>query len=364
MQHYKNGVQVDSTRLSGGKAFPSIDSDAARKNLLYYMTFRQFGQLLTFQGYPGDFLNASTNINGGFVNDFYVIFPVVKPTSGDKIRIGVEATHWDYTQPASEGAEIDAAWDGVASGNVPNDASSFSTVQRGDVSEPPAGVTIRDSALIDYDNNQSGNFGYTKFSYNLLCPAAVKFFTMPLTFTEFEALDPNWSAQQRYISDSAMNIGQTVRGCDTTDDTNGSMGEMCQAQGTNEADSNIVGSSAPCLFQSGHPSGRFIQSTSGTQEYLDMFKVPILVKPRGLKGGNSTAIVYAVLCGDSGAKIRITNGTAGVSEVTLSTTYTTPTLVQVGSVSVNAASDSLTFEAYVSSTVGLEIQTIAVFEEA
>lgn len=361
MQHYKGGFQVDEVKLSGGKSFPMGPSDNARKNLLYYMTFRQFGQLLTYQGWPGDTTVQATNINGNRLNDFYVIFPVVKPTDGTEIRIGVEATHWDNTTWYQD-PNITATWDGVASDNLADTEVIQGLSQTDDPSNPPAGQTLIDSKKIQYNANQVGNYGMVKFSYQWLCPAAVKFFTMPLTFGEFEALDPDWSAQQRYISDSAFNIGQTVRGCDSTDDTNGSLGEMCQAQGTKEGDSNIVDSSQPCLFQWGHPSGRFIDTVSASLTYEDMFNVPILVKPRGLKGGNSTAVVYAVLRGDSGAKIKITSG-AGTSELTLTSTYTTPTLLSVGSVDVNSAGDSLTFEGYVSTAVGLEIQTIAVFED-
>ena len=371
MQQYTRTKNSDALQLATSKSPDSKALDDARKNLLYYSTFRQFGELLNFQGYPADPVSVNGGINGGGQNNFYIIFPVVKPSAGLKIRIGIEATHWENTYvPGSD--NILARWDGGSSTYLSNNTYSASNDQRNDISSPPAGPKLLDCQKIEYNRNQSGEYGYTKFSYQNLCPATFTAFTMPLTFSEFSEQDlGNWGVPQYYCDEDAFNIGQTIRGKDLFADTNGSLGEMVQRGGAPDnstEESNAVDNSAYCLFQWGHPAGRFIMDTAGgTLEYSDMFGTTIKVAPRGLKSSSDPAqnvcTVVAVMRGNSGAGVRVTANTGDSVTYTLAADQTTPALFTIGDIEISAGGDQLTFEGHVSNTLGIEIQTIAVFEK-
>lgn len=367
MQQYKSTKQVDSARLSTGKSPAQSPLDEARKDLLHYINHRQFGELLNYTGYPGNITSEATNINGNFDNNFYIIFPVVKPAAGDKIRIGVEATSWDYTAVGT----ASPTWDGVASGDATDFTTSLSTAQRDDVTSLPAGQTLRDSSLIDYDNNQLGNYGYTLLNYVNLCPASVTAFTMPLTLSEYQGLDPyGTSFPQFYAGEDSFNMGQIMRGADVADGTMGSIGELCQRQGSvDDGEANVMDSSAYCLFQYGHPSGKYCSyAASSTVTEIDVFGCPIQVAPRGVKGSTNPTLskvdIVAIVRGNTGATLRVTaDGTADSVYYQLTYDITSPTMILLGDVDVDPTGDTLTVLAGCSDTQALDIKTFAVFEK-
>lgn len=359
MEQFTKAKQVDSEALSSGETPSQTALDDSRQNELYYITHRQQGELLKYIGWPGDIGTTATNINGGGGADFYCIFPVVKPSAGTKIRIGVEASHWDYTETG--GALVDARWDdSTRTGNVSNITTTESDAQKGDRSSPPAGMTIRDCVDIDYDNNSVGQYGYVKFSYDYLCPAAVTMMTMPLTYQELVDLDPDgWAEPYFYMDDDAFNIGQAVRGADVAGGTSGSVGELCQRQGTlNDGEASMLDSSARCLFQWGYPAGSYAAAPTSTGVYYDMFDIPISIRTRGAA---TRADIVVVARANTGAKIKITAGSGGAFEYTFTAFTNTSQLTHLGSVEISKI-DTLNFELYCTDEIGVEIQTIAAFE--
>ena len=362
MRYFKKGFKSDGRRLSTAKTPEKLALDNIRRSMLYYTNFRQNGELLNYIGFPGS-VSGSSNINGQESNSFYAIFPVVKPPAGSKIRIGCYVRCWNYVSKTSPTMTI--LWNGSSIGQVSPITLSQRSTQLIDPSDPPDGITFFDWAEIDYNSNQSGDYGYVHLFFDNVSPASVTLFTMPLDFESFQSLDTQWAAQQDYLDDDAFNIGQTLRGCSELNDKNGSIGELCQRNGAiDDEEHNIVGSSARCLFQWGHPAGLGIAGASATPTYEDFFGgARMLVKGRDLRTENEfmEVDVIAFIRGDSGTQIRAASTVDSVT-YTLSSTITSPTLVNVGKVRIASGGDSINFQGYVNNAAFLEIKTIAVFE--
>jgi hypothetical protein len=366
LKYTHRGKKSSSELLATGRTPNKAALNDAKSTLIYQTHERQFGQLLSYQGYPGDRLVAATNFNGDFDNNFYCIFPVVDPGSGyGKIRIGADVKCWDYVFKRVNNPT--PRWDSNT-GNIGTLQVNVSTNQRDDVTAPPNGVRFYDFYEVDYNKNQVGDYGYTKLSFEALNVATCNMFVDPIRFSTIDALDPNWGAQQFYINDDAFNINQALRGCDRLDDQNGSIGELCERGGAqNDNVPNQVDSSARCLFQWGHPAGNYIVGTTSTATYKNIFGAGTqIVDARELKTNNKKADVLIVGTWDNNTKFRVANssgtGTPSASTI-LTPAASTPTMIKIGEIDIQNGGDSLTFEAEVSDTAAVQVNSVAVFEK-
>lgn len=367
MKYYQRGQKIDSASHNIGNSPNMKALNHSRENLLHHTTYNRQRELLNFSGTPERRFSPSGNINGDFDCSFYIIFPI-RGDTGDKIRIGYSLSTWKYNDATGN---CNFQWDGVASDKLADTESILSITQITSVftdgdNPVPEGISVNDDIELDYDHNDFTGYGYTKVSFENLTPASFVSWITPIHQSDYNAIDPVYGSQAFHLAESAFNIDQTLRGSSANDDSNGSVGTLCQRQFDDDADGqNMVSNSDLCLFQWGHPSGLYVTSSSSTLTDVDMFGYNIKIKGRELlESGSGLLDVCMVYRADAGTTFKLTVDSTGTTHTNGNPNRATPYAEVVFSdIPFDGSGDDLTFEANVSSSFDIEIQNISIFEK-
>lgn len=367
MKYYKRGEPINAELHNVGKSPSFSVLNKARGNLLHHAIYNRTRELLNYCGTPETRDEAPYSLSGDYNCNMYIFFPV-RGQTGDKIKVGFNMSTWDNYDAT---ATCDFSWDGVASDNLINTKVTASSRQ--EVSNTyegytsPKGITVTDEKELDYDHNDIGGYGFTKIYFKHLIPAAFTSWIRPIDEADYSAIDTKYGAQSFGMSESAFNINQTLRGSSSYNDSNGSIGALCQRQFDDNNDgSNMVSNSELCLFQWGHPSGVFVSGGGTSLNDQDVFPYAIKFAGRELiessTGYFDMAVVYRA---DAGTVLKVyvaSTSTTHTYNLTTSTGTTPQTEVVLTGIPFDGSGDDITISCSVSDSLGVEIKTIAIFE--
>jgi len=367
MKYFKRGKTADTSVHNVSHSPNQTVLNVARGNLLHHMIYNRSRELLNYSGCP-DERGATTQVNGNYSCDFFVIFPT-RGLGSDTVRIGFRMTTWDNSDSTDD---CDFEWDGVASVKLADMSTVSSTGQELSIemSEDvkPQGETYTDDIQVDYDSRDFTGYSYAKISFEHLQPASFVSWIMPDYESDFNAIDTQTGDQVYNLTDSTFNIGQPLRGSNAIADGNGSVGTLCQRQfNDGTTDQNMINNSDLCLFQWGHPAGLEVTGGGIGSNDQDAFGYNIKIKGRQLKHITDAyfdlAIIYRA---DTGTTLKVTvDSTAVTHSIGLSTaTGATPNkLVAFTDIPFDGSGDELTIECVVSNSASVEIKSIAIFEK-
>jgi hypothetical protein len=384
IKHYDGWKTINAASHLTGKLPNTTALQRARQTLLYGVQNYGCGQLMQYEGCAGTSYNGSTTAN------FYIIFPCIEPPGDDgKVRIGVDLQL--YRQHVS--TPFSTSFDAVT-------ASSRSVVTGTSQTqyEQPGGIRLFDSAEVDWNNNQQGSsgayYGYTKYAITGTPKvAALSAFSVPRLTEDYQGdTAPTVSGttvfdQQFGVKADAFNVGQPLLGAEDPAaigayySVNGSVSAMCQHQtAVNAQIPSLMASTAPCVFQWGHPSGCLHVGGGGSQAWETMFgspKIPFTVgslrtvthklRGRDLDGGATKRLDLAVVAlwdTDAACRLTTTSDTSSTLSFSGSNTVTPALVVFPDAVEYDPTGDTVYLENYVSTTIGVEYQAIALFERS
>ncbi len=369
MQYYKRGENIDPEKHNVGKSPNFIALNNARKNLLHHTTYNRNRELLNYSGCPEkrSYPAPVENISGDFDCSYFIVFPV-RGTADDKIRIGYKMTTWNNYDAT---ANCNFQFDGVGSDKLASTAvvtgSKQTTSQRSSGYDKPIGLTVQDDIELDYDSRDFGGYGYVKVSFEHLIPASFVSWIQPQNEADYNAIDTKYGSQAFGMSNSAFNIGQSLRGSSAYNDSNGSVGALCQRQYDDDnGGSNMVSNSELCLFQWGHPAGLHIYGGGASLNDQPILPYDIKIKGRELIeddiGFLDVAILYRA---DVDTQIKLyvaSTATTYTYNLTERTGSSPLKAVPFSKVPFSGDGDDLTITCTVSDTKAVELKTIAIFE--
>jgi hypothetical protein len=346
----------------------------ARKSFLYGTLNHQAGQYANYSA------PSTTTYNGSNASNFYTIFPIQAPAGSDnKVHIGVDVQAWRRYNSGT----ISTTWDGVASGTykVTNGATQSDT-------SAPGGIRIFESKDIAYNQFEQGAsgayYGFTKFYIPNVAVASFSSFPMPRPTATYQADDDDYS-QQFHMRSDIFYVNTPLMGCSEYTSSNGSGGAICNYQSTSEdKTTSLVSATSPCIFQWSHPAGMLIGGAGAGLAMADMFGQPYIngslrdveqkARGRNLDSGATKRLDIAVVAlwdTNTGIQVTASNGT---SSGTLAfsagaggsaSNVAVPALVVFpDALTYDPDGDTIFFEANVSTTAKVEIQTIALFERS
>lgn len=364
MQYYKRGESPDPEKHNIGKSPSFTVLNDARSTLLHHTTYNRSRELLNYSGCPENRF-GSGSISGDYNCEYCITFPV-RGKAGDKVKIGFTLTTWD-NYDSSGGCAFQ--WDGVASPNLTdvgvvesNEQTSSSTSEG---YNKPNGITVTDEIELDYDHNDVGGYGYVKVSFSRLIPASFVSWIRPIDEADYNAIDPTYGTQAFNLTESTFNIGQTLRGSSSHDDSNGSLGALCQRQfDDDDSGSNMVSNSELCMFNWGHPAGLFATNTVAGD--VDIFGYDIVIKGRELLDSNTGYFDMVMLTRNTlFTEIKVVVSSTGTTH-----TYTPTLSTGVGTVfkafsavPFDPAGDRIRIYCNLdTSSESVEVKSIAIFE--
>jgi hypothetical protein len=340
----------------------------ARKSFLYGTLNHQAGQYANYSA------PSTVTYNGNNAAAFYTIFPIQAPAGSDnKVHIGVELQAWRRYNSGT----ISTQWDGGVTGTykVTNGVTQSDT-------SAPGGIRIFESQDISYNLNEQGSsgayYGFTKFQCGNLAPASFSSFPMPRPTADYQADDADYS-QQFHMRSDIFYVNTPLMGCSEYTSSNGSGGALCNYQSTSEdKTTSLVSATSPCIFQWSHPSGLLIGGAGAGLAMADMFGQPYIngslrdveqkARGRNLDIGATKRLDIAVVAlwdTNTGIQVTASNGTSsGALGFSGSNTVTPALVVFPAALTYDPDGDTIFFEANVSTTAKVEIQTIALFERS
>jgi hypothetical protein len=344
--HSKATQYVPPESVYTGLQPTTVTAEGARSVFENSVNWSQWGQLANYYGRP------DPTKNGNYDSTFQLILPVNHSKDQTSItrKIGIECQCWDYTDA---GADTIFKYDGTTQETWTRTAS-----QTQDYDEDPAGLNY--SGVHEYDqDDETDGYGVHTFAVDGSLVARLGVYSLP----EYNL---NTDAAYR-LNSGNFGSGQPLKG-----DFNNSIGTLAQFQNSTSADiaETMVSNSRKCLAQWVTPAGVYCAGAGGSLAWVDMFDdFTFKIRPRNLRvrtyGSDVSTVDLAVVTRHNDTTgLRITSTeTSDTAGFTFSGDATTPTLsVLRDAIDIDPEGDEITVEVNTSTTLGVEVHSIAIFE--
>lgn len=355
VKHVRNGMFLNPNRCHTGDVPDALVSGDAQQN---YMHLRQWLQQNYVSSYRG---RADRTINGAGANAFYIITSGPVPETGATTRkLAFRTSHWG--QIAYGGAQV-WTWDSPTGGTPA--ALDFSPLTQ------PPGQTAQAQTEFPAGDSRSFTLDYTPVE--LASNSGYVCSTLSVTNAMFASMDV-WTLPPDAILDSETHglenknfaVGQTVRGYDSDGGT--SLARIIHGTDDTDDENGILDNTRQCLLQECWPNGRYCVG-SGALAYQNAFPASFTykIRPRNLRNrttGTNNCEIAMVISGDTGAKIRLTSmATSDTVSLTLGGPLTASFQQITTGLNISPDKDTIKVEAYVSTTVALNIHTLSLWEK-
>lgn len=306
---------------TGDPACASMGQSAVQ-TFHHLLHWRQHETFATYIGRPDEDVNghlSSGAAGSENVGTFYVISAFVPATGVTQREIVIVARRWQ--RGYADGSEIwewyDDAAGGVTETLMDTAAMASASVTDDTWGEAPTGSTsIWRVPVTPVASSTDDGFRLSKLTCTRVLPALVQFSASPSL--------PTLTTAQAYIRSSDCQIGQTLRGKNSTDD--GTIGALVHR--TNNTTSGLIQATRRALFNTPYILGCYQNNstTDDLREDGDGNPYYYRIRPRNLDGGTATISCLPALCvtADEDASITLTSySTIGGASVG-TWTYTVP----------------------------------------